>query len=422
MNYPLTIFQSQYVDSKRLVDIKLFWWGFILYGIGSAITLEAFEIIFQLIQVAGLGLLFMGGHRLVPFQFDNAYVAILFKVYFLWLMLVFVRGVSLDYDEMKVYLTDPWFGAMIYFSPLLMLFPKKLAFYSTLFRVISIFGIAAIVLYAAYYQDLVNPDIRNYRSRDIVEGLSRTLAVPACFTLMTFMYHSGRRKVLAWAVVLLTIYFALIRARRGLLFMVISPLVFTYVIYLMKSRVKSLFIILSVIAGLGLINYGISVFNSSHTFDAIKQRAMQNTREGVELMFFKDMEGMDWIVGRGADGLYYCPGIEEDNESGYRRVIETDYLQIILKGGLISLILLLLIVLPAIFKGLFLSKNTLSKAAAIWILLSLINMYPSTVNTFNLFYLVFWVSVGICYSPIIRNLPDQVLIDYFSSDTESKAL
>jgi hypothetical protein len=88
-------------------------------------------------------------------------------------------------------------------------------------------------------------------------------------------------------------------------------------------------------------------------------------------------------------------------------------LQIILKGGLISLLLLFGILIPAAFKGIFQSKNLLAKAAGIWIVLALINMYPSTINTFTLNYVLVWISVGICFSQTIRNISDETLKLFF---------
>jgi hypothetical protein len=125
------------------------------------------------------------------------------------------------------------------------------------------------------------------------------------------------------------------------------------------------------------------------------------------------MKPVDWAIGRGINGKYFCPSIEENQESDYRILIETGYLQIILKGGIIFLGLYLLISIPALILGIFYSKNLLSKAAGIWIFISLISLYPATVNTFNLNYLLVWICIGICYSKNLRQLPDQVIQNEF---------
>ena len=123
------------------------------------------------------------------------------------------------------------------------------------------------------------------------------------------------------------------------------------------------------------------------------------------------MKPTDWAIGKGINGEYFCPGIDEDAPTNYRNIIETGYLQIILKGGIIRLILYLLIAIPALILGLFFSKNLLSKAAGIWIFISLISLYPATVNSFNLNYLLVWISIGICYSKELRILPDDQIAD-----------
>ena len=141
-------------------------------------------------------------------------------------------------------------------------------------------------------------------------------------------------------------------------------------------------------------------------FGFLLEKGDEDTRTGIELYFYDDMKSKDWIVGRGIEGQYFCPDIEEDQVTNYRKNIETGYLQTILKGGLISLGLFLLIALPAVIKGVFFSKNIFSKAAGIWVLLSIINSYPTIVNGFTLEYLLVWFSIGICYSSKIRQMSE----------------
>ncbi len=124
------------------------------------------------------------------------------------------------------------------------------------------------------------------------------------------------------------------------------------------------------------------------------------------------MEDKDWIIGKAIDGTYFCPDIDEDGP-GYRYVIETGYLQMILTGGIIKLLLTLLITLPVIYRGIFRSKNTLSKAAGIWVLLWALYLYPATTEAFTMYYLLLWIAVGICYSKEIRNTPENYIKKFF---------
>ena len=257
-------------------------------------------------------------------------------------------------------------------------------------------------------------DQHNVANIDRVET-SFDLGISCGFILLTYKYHSTKRKLLAIATIVLILFFAIVRARRGLIVMTSGVILMSYLQYLFYSKKKILIFYSTILLiTLGSL-YAASIYDikANRIFSFIAERGDEDTRTGVELYFYADMKPLDWTIGRGVDGKYYCPNIEEDALANYRSVIETGYLQIILKGGLISLILLLLITIPAIVKGIFYSNNMLSKAAGIWIFLALTSLYPATVDTFSMRYLLVWISVGICYSKEIRNIPDEVLKEYF---------
>jgi hypothetical protein len=41
-------------------------------------------------------------------------------------------------------------------------------------------------------------------------------------------------------------------------------------------------------------------------------------------------------------------------------------------------------------------------------------MYPATVESFTLQYMLLWFSIGICYSMKVRNLSDEYFRSFFS--------
>jgi hypothetical protein len=125
------------------------------------------------------------------------------------------------------------------------------------------------------------------------------------------------------------------------------------------------------------------------------------------------MSTTDYIIGKGLSGTYYCPGIDQGTNSNYRSIIETGYLNMVLKGGVVYLTLWLLMAVSAIYYGIFRSKNFLAKAGAIWISLFLLFHYPTTINTFTLQYFIFWIAIDICYSRQFRNLPEAIIQSYF---------
>lgn len=406
------------ISDKELKSINRFWIGFIIYTLGFTLSMSQ-KVPFafcQVLQSIGLFLIILASVKLIRLNIDNKYLKIVYPVYCLWLLITIMRGFNLNYGFLKEMLFNAWASIFLYFVPLLFLFHKSIIFYKKAFNSIIMLGIACLILYVLFIRSLLDPDITNLDSQSIIEYFSKTIAIPCGFILLTYLYQSKKYKLIALAVMLLTFLLGIIRARRGIMFMTICPLIFAYFIYLFANKGHSLKWLFSFLLAALIIVYGFKVYNENKNgfFSAITERADEDTRTGVEEYFYADMEPKDWLIGRGVDGKYYCPGID-DFQSLYRTAIETDYLQLILKGGIISLGLLLLIAVPAMLKGFFLSKNILSKAAAIWILLWIIDLYPATVTTFTLNYILVWISIGICYSDEIRNIPENKMIEYFQS-------
>jgi len=402
-------------DREELITLNLFWIGFLLYSIAATFiaSKQINYLVFQSIQLLGALILIPAAARIIKFKFENQYQKIIFVLIIFWSIVIFLRGFYLDKDSLKQIILSAWFGGFLYFVPLFMLFPKKLILYKKVFSVILISGIFYVIISMLFISDLMEAE-KNVLSRDMVEYFSKSIAVPVIFILLTYVYHSKKRNLLAFGILLLCIFFALVRARRGLLFMTVGSFFFIFILFWINTKYK--IIVFLLLGGFIIVMVSVAIYFLTNSdvelLGFLQQRGVEDTRSGVEKYFYRDMEGLDWIVGRGMFGVYYCPTMAEGN---FRGTVETDYLNMILKGGLIQVGLFLLMFIPAIYKGLFRSKNTLSKAAAIWILFWMINTHPSTVQVFTLNYILVWISVGICYSDTIRNLSEKGLITYFKS-------
>ncbi len=399
--------------------VNLMWIGFLLYTLSYTLSTTTYVnyIICQVVQIVGLLLFIPSFFILLKFRLRNTYLQVSFFLYMFWITIIVIRDFPSNYDQIKFMIFDGWFGGILYLSPVFILLPLKFFYLKKIFQAIFILAIAYLFYDAFFITDLLSQGA-NLTSLNIVEYFSKTLAVPAFFLLMTYGYHSNRRKFFLIIILLVTIFFALVRARRGLLLMCGLAAIFSYLLFLSQTRNKFFLVLLTIICA-GIFFVFELEFYASHKngiFNHITARGLEDTRSTVEVCFYQDLSFKDWIIGKGMRGEYFCPGIDPDNVTGYRGTIETDYLQIILKGGIISLLLFLLITIPAIFKGLFYSNNLLSKAAGMWILWVLINMYPSTIHTFTMQFILLWISVGICYSKAFRQIPEQVLMDYFKDD------
>ena len=403
---------ENHTDIKINKIIYLFWLGFIIYSLSYTISTSGSVsyILCQVIQIVGLSLFVSTALLLIQLKFDSEYLKVVYVLYLSWSLVVIMRGFLFNYQFIKFQLFDATFGIFIYFAPLILLFPRNLLYYKTAFNVIIILGIAYLVYDVLFLKELIYPG-RNIRSQAMLEYFTLHLSLSSGFLLLTYLYHSKKRVLLALGILVFTFLLAGIRARRGLMFMSINILIFSYFIYYYSQKMKLIFFIFSFLLISAVYGLGAKIYteNRSGLFSYITERINEKTRTGVELYFYNDMKPVDWIFGRGINGKYYCPVIVEGTYTSYRGVIETGYLQIILKGGLISLVLLLFIAIPAMFKGLFYSKNILTKAAAIWILLFLTSLYPATQTIFSLNYLLVWISIGICYSSKIRDTPESTI-------------
>jgi len=402
-----------FVSYKIIRYFNIFWLGFILYT-GAYVLFTTMETVLFLnkVQLLGLVLIFIGTVGLIQFKFESQYLKVLYFLYTAWLLFTVSRGFKFD----RVFLFENVFnasaGLLPYFAPVVLLFPKNIFYLRRLFVTIAVLGVIFLV-YSLIYRGQLLYAGEDLASQAIMEIFAKTLSIPCGFLILTYLYQPKWRKLFAFAIVILALLLALIRGRRAITVMNLSYLMFFYFIYLYINRIKfttlvfSLFII-SLIAVGGFKYYSA---NKKGTFSVLTSRLNEDTRSAVETCFYDDMKTEDWIIGRGMLGEYYCPGVDEasyeNSYTDYRSIIETDYLNIVLKGGLISLGLVLLITIPAAIMGIFYSRNILSKAAGIWILFWIMDLYPATVTTFTLNYLIVWICVGICYSRAIRKMSEE---------------
>lgn len=407
----MSLNEDFYANRWHLSFLNFFFLGVIAYS--SIYIIKGRFILSQrmgdVLQFGvSLGLLFFAV-SLIKFKIKNKYLKLVYTVFIFWTLTVIMRGLSLIPRDLAALLIDGNYGILLYFAPLVLLFPQSLTFYKRLFDAIVLLGVVFLLFTFLYRHDLTN---RSKDTQDSIEYLSRILAFPCGFILLTYKYHSKTRILFAFLVMSIAVLFSIYKARRGLSFILMSNLFLAYFLYILNTRKKVLAIYLSVLVLISGALYATSIYNINNNklLNMIADRGDEDTRTGVELYFYNDMETKDWIIGRGINGEYFCPGIGEDQPTNYRSLIETGYLQIILKGGLVKLILFLLIAFPAILLGLFDSKNLLTKASAIWILIALISLYPSTVESFNLYYLLVWISIGLCYTKSLRILNDDQIL------------
>lgn len=402
---------EEVTDRTMPVALNLFWFGFIVYTASFAISTsgQVSYVGCNVAQIIGLLLILPTTVLLANLRIVNNYLRIVFFIYFFWLVGTVIRGIEFDYLTAKQMLFNPNSGLFPYLVPLVILIPVNGPFLKKTFSSILAIGLIYWVYDLIFIKQLLYP-MQNMASQSIYEHFTQYLCLPCGFILLTYIYHSRKLNLFALSTMVIAFVLGVIRARRGLIFMTFSILLFTYLMYQLANKTKVINIILSLFFIVLIAFVAVKVYdeNRKGTFGLITERIGQRTRSEVEQYFYRDLGTKDWIIGKGINGKYFCPGVMEGEGkiTIHRTVIETGFLQIILNGGLVSLVLFLLITVPAMFKGLFFSRNFLSKAAGIWILLLFLNLYPGMPVIFSLNYILAWISVVICYSDELRNLSD----------------
>jgi len=415
-NSPKEIFKTLGEDFHRKPVYYYFWGGILLYMLGFTIsrTPSPIYIICDLLRLFGILVFVSAAFQMISYSFQNKYLKIIYTLYLFWMGITVFRGLKLEYEFVKDLLFDPFGGVFLYFVPLLLLFPKTHLFYKATFKALILTAIFFCIFMAYSSTDLLN--LKYELGRDTLEYYVKLLGLPVGFLLLTYTYHNKQRRLLSFLVILLVVLSATYRARRGLMFMSGTIFIFASFIYVLKNKKQLLTIFFGILLMVLFSGYAYTLFGSGDSvlLNKVIERVDEDTRTGVEEYFYADMQVRDWVIGRGMSGLVAAPIDLDPSEEhpGYRDGVETDYLTIILKGGVISLGLLLLIALPAMIKGLFFSRNMLSKAASFWILLWLISLYPSTVTSFTINYMLVWISIGICYSDIICGSSEETITNF----------
>lgn len=139
---------------------------------------------------------------------------------------------------------------------------------------------------------------------------------------------------------------------------------------------------------------------AANTFSNIAHRGIEDSRSQVEILFFWDFSHSpttDWIYGRGMDGGYaQAVTNEETGETTYnRKIIETGYLNMMLKGGIIYDLVILLLIITSL-KGVFKKNNPVYvKYSGVILATYFLDMYTTNpICDFTTRSMLFWFLIS----------------------------
>lgn len=391
--------------------------GFILHAIGGIFFNSSKTICYTL---CGFGLViiffnaFFQMQNIIPFK---GFVLSLFILYLLWSILIIIRPFfsteSFTLDGFSLISPFTWLS---YITPLIVFLGFRHLSLRSIFKFSYIYGIIGIVLLILNYRGIFavdqNFDSDEYKEYIGVAGIPMEFLSLSSFMVLCYSFVPSRYKLIAFSTMFLSLFVALFTARRSMVFMSVIILVFTFYLYVITSKKSSSFI--KFFSAIPIFIIGFTIFNSyaNTTFSFFLSRLGENTRVGVVEYFYKSFQGetLDWIIGRGINGTYDCPIFENSN----RGMIETGYLHLILKGGIINLVLYFLLLAHSAYVGFFRTNNMLTKAMAFYLVAHIIYLVPWGLPSFNFEYTIVWICVFYCQSKEWRMYPDRVIIKHLN--------
>ena len=210
-------------------------------------------------------------------------------------------------DFMLHILTTP-----TYLLPFIILKLPNEKYFKELLRLFFKISLLVIPLWIMNYSDLIQ--VGTYKA----EGIGSYLPFISAFLLGLSAYFTKRQRninIVIWATFFMLM---MMNARRNVSFSLLLYAVIAYVLIslssLKKNTAKTIIIYLfSILTGLILLLNFDSL--TSGVFNNMANRAHEDTRSGVEELFFMDFSNApvsDWVFGRGMDGSYYQPMRNEE--------------------------------------------------------------------------------------------------------------
>ena len=113
-------------------------------------------------------------------------------------------------------------------------------------------------------------------------------------------------------------------------------------------------------------------------------------------------------ITRGYDSLAFGEGIDKalKTKRGERQSCETSILNIFNYFGLIGVFIYFIIFASASYKAIYQSNNRYIPIIGLYVAFRWLFAWIEDFSRFDLNYLFLWIMIGICYSPIFRNMTD----------------
>lgn len=140
------------------------------------------------------------------------------------------------------------------------------------------------------------------------------------------------------------------------------------------------------------------------------ERGFEDTRSQVEISLLADLASSpvsETIFGRGMDGTYFnlaaLQNLDLDSDERDRNVVETGYLNMVLKGGIIYVAIVMIILISAIVMA-FRVKTKSFAGIGLILLIYIVALYTTApISYFSVPAILFWFSVSVALQGNVRS-------------------
>lgn len=235
------------------------------------------------------------------------------------------------------------------------------------------------------------------------ESIGAYLPFLGCFLIAYPTNLPKGRKLILWSIWGIYLLLMLLNARRNMIFSLCFYGFIGYYVNLSKFiGSRTMRIIISTIIGTLVAAPLFLSFSSimGNYFSRLENRMDEDTRSGVELLFWADYANSTQIqhaFGKGSHGSYYQEMIDKDTGeiTTDRVLIETGYLNMLLKGGYIFMAVLIVLMITCFIKSFEIKPTEGTFCKLIFILFAVDCYATDLVCMFTTQSVIFWISVNL---------------------------
>lgn len=326
-----------------------------------------------------------------------------FILFFIYCAFIVFRGDWSSGIKDNVLLIIDDHNTLVYLLPFILLFLPNRKYFSD---IINIFYKASLIVIPIWILNV------NNLVQELWYGESVGVYLPffSAFLLGLVRMQTKEKRVVTICIWVFYFLLMVLNARRNVCFSLALYAAIAYLFYMRKSYLARFwFVVGGLILSMWVVNRWEKL--TKETFSRMYQRTTEETRGGVEEWFFMDMLAQPtstWMMGKGMSGSYFHPMQDEDGAiETNRTVVETGYLHLILKGGILLVLFIVTLLSIAVVKGIRSSDMSI-KYIALILLTYFIDFYTTnSICIFGVRSIILWFGISICFQSSVDNLQTQ---------------